>query len=69
LKRGKKIRQAAKSLGWDYRQSASDCRAGGGGRRLAEIFRNCGFDRGDYPKATSTDQQYWVAALGRALPA
>jgi hypothetical protein len=40
---------------------------GRGGLRLAEIFGECGFEWGDYPKATSSNQQYRVVALVRKL--
>jgi methionyl-tRNA synthetase len=35
--------------------------------KLAEIFRECGFDWGDYPKTTSSNQQYWVGAIVQEL--
>ena len=37
--------------------------------RLSPIFNACGFDWGSYPKATSSNQQYWVVALMRELEA
>ena len=37
--------------------------------RLSPIFRACGFDWGEYEKATSSNQQYWVVALMRELEA
>ena len=33
----------------------------------ASIFRECGFDWGNYPVATSSNQQYWVVAILREL--
>jgi hypothetical protein len=35
----------------------------------AEIFRNCGFSWGDYPKASATRQQYWIVAILSELKA
>lgn len=66
-KRGKELRNNAKSIILDYMRATPSCGSGNEGMRLAEIFRNCGFDWGDYPKATSTNQQYWVVALVREL--
>jgi hypothetical protein len=61
--RGQAIRNSAKSLVLDYMRNTSDCQPGEIGVRLSPIFRACGFDWGDYPKATSSNQQYWVVAL------
>ncbi len=68
-KRGKELREIAKSIVFDYMKNSNYCAPGNEGMKLAEIFRNCGFDWGDYPKATSTNQQYWVVALARELQA
>ena len=65
--RGRAIRLQAKALVLEFMQSSSDCQPGKGGMRLSPIFRACGFDWGDYPKATSSNQQYWVVALVREL--
>ena len=65
--RGKGLRNNAKSLILEYMKATPSCQSGNEGMRLAEIFRNCGFDWGNYPKATSTNQQYWVVALVREL--
>lgn len=35
--------------------------------KTAKIFRECGFDWGCYPNATSSNQQYWIVALLRGL--
>jgi hypothetical protein len=65
--RGRAIRLQAKALVLEFMQSSSDCQPEKGGMRLSPIFRECGFDWGDYPKATSSNQQYWVVALVREL--
>ena len=67
--RGQALRIAAKALVLEYMQSSSDCQPGKEGIRLSPIFRACGFDWGAYPKATSSNQQYWVVALVRELEA
>ena len=67
--RGEIIRAAAKALVLEFMHSASDCQPGREGMRLSPIFRACGFDWGEYPKATSSNQQYWVVALVRELEA
>ncbi|WP_198263192.1 hypothetical protein [sulfur-oxidizing endosymbiont of Gigantopelta aegis] len=41
----------------------------GYGLKLAQTFRMCGFDWGEYEKATSSNQQYWIVALVRELEA
>lgn len=66
-KRGETVRETAKALVLDFMQATPACRPSAPGMRLAEIFRECGFDWGDYPKATSSNQQYWVVALVREL--
>lgn len=43
--------------------STSVCHPGKKGIRLAQIFKKCGFDWGNYPKITSSNQQYWIAAI------
>jgi hypothetical protein len=67
--RGQALRVEAKALVLEYMQSSSDCQPGKEGVRLSPIFRACGFDWGEYPKATSSNQQYWVVALVRELEA
>ena len=66
---GEAIRTLAKSIVLQYMQNTHDCRANGDGKRLASIFRDCGFDWGEYQNATSSNQQYWVVALMRELEA
>lgn len=66
---GNGIRQQAKSLVLAYMQSHSACQANGQGVRLSQLFRDCGFDWGDYPKTTSGNQQYWVGAILQELKA
>ena len=64
--RGAGIRAEAKRLVIDYMTATPACHPGGEGIRQAAIFRECGMDWGDFDKATSSNQQYWlVAALGQ----
>ena len=65
--RGHSIRNAAKTLVLDYMQNSYACRPGNEGIRQAQIFRDCGFDWGNYENAPSTQQSYWVVALMREL--
>jgi hypothetical protein len=65
--RGQALRTQAKTLVLEFMHSSSDCQPGKEGMRLSPIFRACGFDWGEYPKATSSNQQYWVVALVREL--
>jgi hypothetical protein len=44
-------------------QATKACQPGREGMKQAQIFNKCGFDWGDYPVATSSNQQYWVAAI------
>ncbi len=67
--RGNQLRADAKALVLEFMQSSDLCQAGKEGLRLSQIFRACGFDWGQYPKATSSNQQYWVVALVRELEA
>ena len=68
-KRGARIRAEAKVLVYEYMQASDLCQPGREGVRLSPIFRACGFDWGEYEKATSSNQQYWVVALMRELEA
>lgn len=65
--RGSRIRAEAKALVYEYMQASDLCQHGREGLRLSPIFRACGFDWGEYEKATSSNQQYWVVALMREL--
>jgi hypothetical protein len=65
--RGNIIRQQAKELVLDFMRSNPDCEPNSSGMKLAAIFRACGFDWGDYPKTTSSNQQYWVGAIVQEL--
>ncbi|MBT8124765.1 MAG: hypothetical protein KJO81_08075 [Gammaproteobacteria bacterium] len=67
--RGNQIRKHAKELVLDYMRSQNECSPNGVGVKQAIIFRECGFDFGDYPTAKSDNQQYWVNALIRELEA
>ena len=61
------IRNQTKSLVFRFMQSSALCQPRAEGLRLAQIFRACGLDWGNYPKSTSSNQQYWVSALVREL--
>jgi hypothetical protein len=65
--RGNTIRLQAKELILDFMHANSKCQPNSSGMKLAEIFRECGFDWGDYPKTTSSNQQYWVGAIVQEL--
>ena len=60
--RGVEIRNLSKSLVLQFMQATPACQAGKEGMKLAHIFRECGFDWGEYKNATSSNQQYWVVA-------
>lgn len=64
---GKKLRLQVKNLVYDFMSNSSDCSASSEGMKQAEIFRACGLDWGDYPNATSSNQNYWIVALLREL--
>jgi len=65
--RGEEIRNLSKSLVLHFMQATPKCRPNQDGMRLSQIFRECGFDWGDYKKVTSSSQQYWVSAIIREL--
>jgi len=67
--RGAAIRAQAKTLVLEFLEHHTDARPHGQGIRQAEISRACGFDWGDFPKATSSNQQYWTVALLKQLEA
>ena len=65
--RGKEIRNQSKILVYDYMLNSKECQKNSNGIRLAQIFRDCGFNWGEYENATSSNQQYWCVALMREL--
>ena len=65
--RGAELRAAAKTLVLQYMEANPECDSRGSGMRQAELFRECGLNWGDYPRATSSHQQYWIVALLREL--
>jgi len=65
--RGNIIRQQAKELVLEFMHENSECQPDSSGMKLAEIFRECGLNWGDYPKTTSSNQQYWVGAIVQEL--
>jgi len=64
---GEKLRNEIKQVVLSYMRDSSDCAPTSSGMKCAEIFRECGLDWGDYPNATSSNQQYWMVALLREL--
>jgi len=68
-KRGNDIRQLAKALVFEFMNADPRCQKNSEGMKLAQIYRECGFDWGDYPKTTSSNQQYWVGAIAQELKA
>lgn len=66
---GRALRTQAKELILGLLGSSEDYGRHGKGIRTAQIFRECGFDWGDYSKTKSTAQQYWVVAAIRELEA
>lgn len=69
LQQGLELRSQAKKLAISVLNKHPDGSKNGKGIKQAEIFRLCGLDWGDYPKARSTQQQYWAVALLRELEA
>ncbi len=67
--RGNRLRAEAKAIVYEFMRASALCQPEREGMRLAPIFRACGFDWGEYEKATSSNQQYWVVALMRELEA
>ena len=65
--KGKALRNTAKEIVIEYMNQNPSCQKISEGIRLSELFRNCGFDWGEYENATSSNQQYWVVALIREL--
>ena len=65
--RGAELRAGAKTILLDFMAGTPECQPGAVGLRLATLFRSCGFDWGSYPKATSSNQQYWIVALMKEL--
>ena len=67
LSKGNELRNAFKSLVYDYMLHQSECSPNESGLKQAEIFRACGLDWGAKENATSSNQQYWIVALLREL--
>ncbi len=65
--KGKALRNTAKEIVIEYMNQDPLCQKNSEGLRTSELFRNCGFDWGEYENATSSNQQYWVVALMREL--
>lgn len=67
VSKGTELRLAIKELVFNYMKNSPDCAVYADGLKQAEIFRQCGLDWGEYPNATSSNQQYWIVALLREL--
>lgn len=67
--RGQEIRELCKILVLDFMQATDECRPGSSGMKQSQIFKQCGFDWGDYPRVTSSNQQFWIAAILSELSA
>ena len=67
LSKGQNLRLEIKDLVYEYMKNSSQCQPNAEGKTQAEIFRACGLDWGEYPNATSSNQQYWIVALLREL--
>jgi hypothetical protein len=67
--RGMAVRQSTRQLVLDYMNTQIECKPGRNGISASAIFRACGFDWGDYEKAGSTRQQYWIHAALHDLQA
>jgi len=65
--RGLETRKLSKKLVYDFMISSPKCQKGSEGIRQSQIFRECGFDWGNYPKTTSSNQQYWIGAILQEL--
>ena len=63
VSKGTELRLAIKELVFDYMKNSPDCAVYADGLKQAEIFRQCGLDWGEYPNATSSNQQYWIREL------
>src|SRR5262245_61513995 len=60
-RRGDRIREDAKALIYEFMRATDLCQSNQAGMTQAQIFKRCGFDWGNQPKNTSSNQQYWVA--------
>ena len=63
IEQGKELRDHAKQLVISFMNSENECFVSGPGIKQAQIFKQCGFDWGNYEKATSSNQQYWIVGL------
>lgn len=63
LEQGKQIKIAVKSMIIDYMNNNIHCAKNGYGVKQADIFHDLGLGVKTYPKATLSNQQYWMIAL------
>ncbi|WP_323816573.1 hypothetical protein [Cellvibrio sp. NN19] len=64
---GKSLRAEAKVMVRQFMEQHELCAPNSSGLKQAEIFRECGLDWSNKPKATSSNQQYWLVALLKEL--
>ena len=67
--RGAELRAWAKTLVLEFMAIRPECQPSENGMRQAELFKQVGFDWGEYSKATTKNQRYWIVALLRELEA
>ena len=67
FRQGTTLRLSIKQLVYDFMLNNHECSKFSEGMKQSEIFRACGLDWGEYPNATSSNQQYWIVALLREL--
>lgn len=63
------IRKLAKELVLNFMNNDNMGGVSGEGIKQAHIFKECGFDWGDYDKASSSRQQFWIVGLLKELEA
>jgi len=68
-KQGNELRAKSKDIVLEFMKSKLEHVIHTEGITQTVIFRECGFDWGDYLYSKSTQQQYWVVALLRELEA
>ncbi len=61
--RGITLREQAQLVVLDFMKSEQKCASFRQGISQTDIFRKCGFDWGDFPKAKSNNQVSWLNAL------
>lgn len=62
---GNRLRLQIKDLVLNFIAISTNSKDTNNGLKTAEIFRACGLDWGNYPNATSSQQQFWLVGLLR----